>query len=505
MDFRLVIVVLLAYFIRPQDWLPGMAGTTIMKPLMAMTLLAMFSRRRGFSVQSLVKTPIDWAIIAYAVYIIVSADSGERPLSAVFILVAYYFVTSQALDTPKKLALYLQFWFISLIVVAAMAVMSEYGLDLTHAQELTNKVPEKPRLVLNTYLFNNANSLGHSVVLAVPLAYFVMIWRRSLLRMLFGVALIALAVLCVYMTRSKGAYIAGFMVLVVSQLIGRPRIFQFIMILLAATIGWAGLSQLPRMIELDRVRSDEAVQGRMLAWEQARIASKLSNNGEGWRQFKPKILFEEEEIFKATHSSYVLVGAELGPHGMFFYLAVLFACLRAVISARCRRIEDERSRRILFALLLGYMISGWLIDRSYHLEYFLMAGAISGLYRRLGVEAGAVSPEGETEEREYADDEEEVFELEEPKSLPTKMTGAGPSLAFESKEDKNLPPALPPGTIESLEDVDSSQMVAAAVEEELAKRRYWSRIGILDILFILAFTKIVFAIWDYLLDSFFSI
>ena len=180
MDFKLVIVVLFAYFVRPQDWMPGMAGTAIMKPLMAVTLIAMFTRRRGLAMSSLVKTPVDWAVIAYSIYIIAAAPAGQRPTSAVIIFVAYYFVTSQALSTPRRLAIYIRCWFFAIIVVAAMAVMSEYGLDLTGAKELTHKVPDQPRLALNTYLFDNANALGHTVVIGLPLAYFIFFWKRNL-------------------------------------------------------------------------------------------------------------------------------------------------------------------------------------------------------------------------------------------------------------------------------------------------------------------------------------
>lgn len=520
MDFKLVIVVLFAYFIRPQDWMPGIAGTAIMKPLMAVTLIAMFTRRRGLSMSSLVKTPLDWAVLAYAIYLIAAAPAGQRPTSAVFIFVAYYFVTSQALSTPRRLAIYVRCWFFAIIVVAAMAVMSEYGLDLTGAKELTYKVPDQPRLALNTYLFDNANSLGHTVVIGIPLAYFVFFWKRRLSGRLLGIVLALLAGYCAYLTQSKGAYIVGFAVFVVSLIIGRRRIFQLIAILLAATIGWAGLSQLPRMTEMSSARKDEAMIGRMLAWEQARIVSKESATGEGFKNFKAMIEFDNEEIFKATHSSYVLVGAELGPNGMFFYLAVLYACLRVLLTSRCHSQQDERSRRAMFVLLLGYLLSSWLIDRSYHLEYFLLAGAISGFHRRLGVEAKIIDPEGELTEEDYGYDEEEKgapeaieTAAEEPvfypnsQRLPVKPY-SGPPLAYlhQSYGSASVPAptkssaaSLDDQTFTAVADVDTSQMVQQAIEEELTRRWFWRRFGILDLALVVVFSKVVFELWDYAL------
>lgn len=482
MDFKLVIVVLFAYFIRPQDWLPGMAGTNIMKPLMAVTLVAMVTRRRGFSVGSLIKTPADWAMLAYAIYIVAAAPAGQRPFGEVVVFVAYYFVTSQALSTPGRLTLYLRCWLGALLVVAVLAVASEFGLDLTGARELTHAVPGKPRLALNTYLFNNPNSLGHSVVIAIPLAYFLLFWRKPVRHKLLAAAAVLLAGGCVYLTQSKGAFLVGFAVMVLSMIFGRPLLFQLIALALAVTLGIEGLSKLPRMTDIDRARQDEAIMGRMLAWEQARAASKESPGGTGFKNFKAIIEFEKEEVFKATHSSYVLVGAELGRNGMFFYLAVLYASLRILGTARCRREEDEASRRAMVVILLGYLGSGWLIDRSYHLEYFLLAGAVSAFHRRLGIEAGLVDPAGEVEPSEY----------------DGRQTAADPAAADDGSIASDAA-----DTIRTPAEVDTSEVAEEAVEQELTRFWYWRRFGAIDLLLVALFTKVVFDVWDHLLRIYF--
>jgi len=517
MDFKLVIVVLFTYFVRPQDWMPGMSGFNIMKPLMSLALVAMFTRRRGFSPASLIRTPIDWAVVAYALYIIISAPEGQRQVGAVVVFLAYFFVTAQALSTQRRLAVYLRCWLIAILIVAAMAVMSKYGLDLTGAKDITNAIPEKPRLVLNTYLFNNPNSLGHTVVIAVALAYPLLFWRKRFAYKLASIAAILLAAYCVYLTSSKGAYIVGFSLVVASQIIGRSRIFQLIAILLAATIGWTALSQLPRMAQIGAARQDEAILGRMLAWEQARLVSQESATGEGFKNFQPLIIFDDEEISKATHSSYVLVGAELGRNGMFFYLAVLYASLRALLTSRCRSVEDERSRRAMFIILLAYLLSGWLIDRSYHLEFFLLAGAIAAFHRRLGVEAGALEPDTDDIDEEGRDlggadgaadedslEPDEPYELEKPwEEVDDSKPYSGPALAY-TRPSAHRPTRHGATIITSIEDVDTSAVAEEAIQEELTRRSYWRRIGIIDVLLVLLFAKIVFELWDYVLKSYFA-
>ena len=494
MDFKTVIVVLALYFIRPQDWVPGMSGMNIVKPLMLVAFFAMYSRQRGFTLGSLFRSPFDWLVMIYGVYIIYVTPDFFGTFQGVISLIAFYFVTCQALTTRKRLATYLNVWVGCLVVVGGMAVLSEYGIDLTHAHDLTHRVEETPRLVLNTYLFNNPNSLGHSVILALPTLYFALFWRRTVSRWILGAALIALCAYCVYLTKSKGAFIVGFAVVVGSQFVGRRLITQLIFLGMAVMLGGGILSQLPRMEELQNVREDEAIMGRIMAWEVARTVTKQSNTGVGWKVFNPIIVFEHEETEKATHSAYIKIGADLGPYGMFLFIALIYSGFRVLFFTRCKTDEDERSRRILFALLLGYTLSGWMIDRAYHLEYFLMLGAISSLHRRMGVETGAVEDEDDLMVDE--EDSDDVGEVEQSGVAPGERVELDDVIVLSKKRKTRMDT-----DIQRLEDLGGSKVAEELIEEELIRMRFWRRYGLLDIMFSLGATWLVFWIWDYVLKN----
>ncbi len=515
MDFTAVIIVLVTYFIRPQDWMPGMSGMNIVKPLMALAILAMLTRQRGFSLGALFRSPLDWVMLAYGGYIVVTAPDTTETFKGIFVLLAFYYVTSQALHTRRQLAIYLNWWFASIMIIAAMAVLSEYGIDLTHAHDLTHSVPSIPRLVLNTYLFNNPNSLGHTVVLAIPMAYFIMIWKRGLGRRIIGLGCILLAGYCVYLTQSKGAYLAGLAVFAASQIVGRRPIVQVIVLALGVTFGWALVSQLPRMEQLTNARQDEAILGRLLAWEEARAISRQLPNGEGWKQFQAVIEFDGEEVVKATHSAYILIGAELGRYGMFLFLAVLYCGLRIIVRERPPSVTDDRSRRILFVLLAGYIISGWMIDRSYHLEYFLMSGAIASFHRRLGVRLGAVEPDSDQDEEEEEEKDEEdgegdddttdeTPESREPHEKTPEVPEREPAMVAgsENPDEVRRKHRIDADAIHDLGDVEMSGLVSEIVEEELEQVRYWRRFGVLDLIFCIGLTKFAFEMWDYILANF---
>ncbi len=332
------------------------------------------------------------------------------------------------------------------------------------------------------------------------------------------------------LTKSKGSFIVGFAVIVASQFVGRSRFVQISLLLLTLSLGGAAIKSLPRMEQLQNARQDEAIMGRLMAWELARTVTEEQPNGEGWRSFKAIIVWEGEEQWKATHSSFVLVGAELGKVGMFFYVGVLYCGLRALLLAKCRREEDERSRRVLMMLLIGYILSGWMIDRAYHSEFFLMIGAISALHRRLGVRAGALS-ESDTEDEEEDDDYGHVEpDFREPHTAGAPVlagggfayasTASATAMASDdavvstrgSSPDLDLQEVLAPppapkrptrGTgeavVHGLSDVDISGVVEEAIEEEIGRMRFWRRFGFLDLLLCLGLTWLVFWTWDYIL------
>jgi hypothetical protein len=201
---------------------------------------------------------------------------------------------------------------------------------------------------------------------------------------------------------------------------------------------------------------------------------------------------------------------------------------------------DDRSRRVLVVLLFGYIVSGWMIDRSYHLEYFLMAGAIGALHRRVGTKAGAYDTDrdgdidelGEGSEAEAEDREEESEDVaDEPpygfmRGDSTSETANASGIRLSDGPAQHLQwegggnpvehaVELPrPGArqgdageadeapIASMSDVDLSALASELVEEELDRIRFWRRFGIIDFAFCVALTKGVFELWDYILLNF---
>jgi hypothetical protein len=469
------IIFLFLYYIRPQDWIPGMAGFNIIRPMVALWLVALFSERHRTEPRRLFVTPHDWLMLIYLGYVVWNAPSANEGFTGFFPLVVFYALTVRSLDNWEDLLTYLKGWNAMLLGIAVIALASLYGFDFTHAAELTAQ--NKGRLCIGTWLHDNPNALGHSVIVVLPLSYLLYFWRGSLIgRLVIFPAHAALSIFCTYKTESKGAFLVGGALCVLIFVFGRPLIVRLFVLALAATVGISALSMLPRMSEMGNLRADEGVQGRLMAWQEARTAVKNHPAGVGWRQFSALAKWQHEVIEVKTHSSYIQLAADLGIYGLAIYLGGIWAALRSAVSAYRLTADTEsheRCRRALILLISAYAISGWMINRQYHTEYFLVI-ALAGVVHRLVLRA---------HEEQEGEPESLISEPEErmPEPLPM-MSGV------RLVQGQVMP------QLEQLHDTGGAS-------DEDRTPRLWRQLGLLDVGVCAGLTWSVLYIWDYVLKN----
>lgn len=502
MEFFFAVFFLLFYYLRPQDWVPGLIGLNLVKPIILVWLVVLISgRSRDSPLPGLLKTPHDWIIFIYYIYVAWTATDFMDTLKGFLPYVAFYALTVQSINTWPRLCAYFKWWAVALAVLALFAVLIPLGLDLTGGKEIMDSL--KGRLSLGTWQHNNPNALGHSVIVLIPAAYFLFFWRGTVLgRFVIFPLIAALAFWCVYLTESKGAFTVGGIMVASLYVVGRPRFVQIGAIIIAVTIGMGALSFLPRMSQMGDLRSDEGVQGRLLAWEMARGVSETHTTGVGWKEFIAIIPWKEGNtvlhIPKATHSSYVQIAADLGPYGLFLYLAGLWCVAHTLLSFKPTNDIEDRCRRLLWILLISTSVSGWMINRQYHTEHFLMLGAAAALHRlrkgdELALSSATNSSSSESELLEEKPSEEDVDsraqnEMDEARTRAETFNLEPARKSINSDAYPGNPDLLPTANHEDEDD-------------KLYKKPLWNRFGIFDIAVCVGLTWLTFWVWDYILKN----
>jgi hypothetical protein len=474
--YRLSLLFLTLYFIRPQDLIPGLAGFSIIRPVMMLWFLALLGERSRSPLPGWLRTPTDWAILFLYAFIAWNAPSEAGAKMGMFSLVVFYYLTTQALSSWERVLGYLRLWNKLLLILASLGALQVLGIDLTHGKELTDFF--LGRLALGTWITDNPNALGHTVVVAIPLSYLLFFWRGSTLsRFILFPLCVTLAGWCVYQTGSKGAFIVGGILTVLLFVVGRPRWMQILVVAAALTIGVGALSFLPRMEKMGNLRADDGVQGRLLAWEKAEMALRQNPTGVGWKQFIALVDWKEGNYWhyadpKSTHSSYVQIGADLGQYGLFVWLLVLWTALRSVIFFKSQTDEEERCRRAILLMVIAYMASGWMINREYHTEYYLLVALAAALHRLNVSQSTQPILKPDTAPKE-----------QEPSATISRPAIAGLQWAPQT-DDTGL-------WLESVPE--------ALTAKGSPTRPVWNRINWLDISVAIAMTWGVIEIWNYVL------
>jgi O-antigen ligase len=398
--------------------------------------------------------------------------------------------------------IFVGWWNLLIVAVASLAIASKLGFDPLESLPITNS-SMKGRLILNLSIFNNPNGLGHSVVPAIPMLYYYLIWKRPMASRALGVALLFLPLYCIYLTVSKGAFLCAGITSFATMTIGRPKRVQVAMAIFAALFGTGLLFALPRMNELNKSKSDPAIQGRVAAFKHGYqiLQTRIAGVGKGqWGQDnfmtdyvtmlvapkpgqtddKARKILKPIHYNKAPHSSYVCTGGELGIPGLFLFVGVLYCCLRTTISARTQTPDEERIRRMLFVLVVSYIVSGWMVDFEYRPTFFMFTAAIAALHRHLM----GLSKKPEVDQEE-----------------------ASPEIAVPVWR---APQVLPPAAWAGLSRVGGTALLAPELEADPAPMhastalappiaRNWNRLGLFDLGAIAVLTYAVIRFWAYIM------
>lgn len=467
------------YYIRPQEWAGFLSGLHPVTLIMVFALVAMVMKEREFSVKDFFQTPHDWVMFAWFFYTVLTSPTPRETFGEVKSYLIFYLVIVQALSTFKRIDQFLKWWIVMIMLLVGLGLGSKYGFDPLGSRDLTELL--KNRLSVNLSIFANPNALGHNVVPVIPLLYFMFAWHRPIFMKQAAVLAMAVPVWCVYLTVSKGAFLSGFGTTVLSMAFGRPKIIQVFILWAAVTIGWTALHQLPRMESMGRLGADKGVQGRLMQFKYGYSIFKTEKFGVGYGHWF-KAQYSRLGFYYAAHSAYVMVGGELGFYGLMLYLGLSYCGLRTLVTVKHLDIEEERVRRMLFVLIVSYLISAWMLSLEYRPTYFMTAATVAAFHRYLIGKSKQQSITTPTEMNIVP----ELAPATAEAGVPGGAAGEAPKVSVAGQV---LPPLHPGG---------AKRPAQGEVESSFLPHIQWNRLGWIDLAIMYAMTKGVERYWGYI-------
>ena len=271
----------------------------------------------------------------------------------------------------------------------------------------------------NSFITGN-NEIALALLMVIPLFRYLQLQAKSKLIQWMLLSFIALSCLAVLATHSRGALLAGAVMIFALVVKGRYKItFGVLAILFSVSaINFMPEHWKDRMSTISSYEEDASAQGRIGAWTFAiRLANDRPFVGGGFQTFIPSIFFAympESDNSADAHSIYFEV---LGEHG--YVGLILFLMIGFLVYATCRKIillsRDPPElkwandlARMLQVSLIGYAVGGAFLGLAYFdLPYHIMAMSLV-LYKCVQKEIRKY----EIEDNSYLDDNK--FKLKMP-------------------------------------------------------------------------------------------
>ncbi len=381
MIFLSLLVFLFLIIIRPQDFVPLMAGL----PLVSLVMLVLAAVYFFSSVpKKFLKTPADRFVTLFFVMMVVSTVSVhwlsytlETIVETLKVAMAYYLVVNLVNDEKKARQMTCAIVGF-LTIIAGMGILQYYGYDITGMGMLWSS-DKGIWQIRGAGIFHNPNDLAYSVVPVVPFALGFFFHYRSFMIKAVSTIVLAVAVYCTFLTGSRG----GLLCLIVAGL--------------CWSYFWANSRLMKRMIAVTAIiailvsvgmvagdyRRDESSMERIEAW--AAGMDMLKSHpliGVGKGQFG-------EYHYRDSHSSFMRCAAETGMVGLYAWLGMIYCSMVSLLALRRMRGSRRWKPYIVgYAVFMPvYLFASIFSSRTYDTIFFLAVAMISAFQRFLPLTA----------------------------------------------------------------------------------------------------------------------
>ncbi len=382
----LVFSYLALYYIRPTEWIPGFIGTPILFVFGVISILFLGAGVISNRFTNVLNGQTEQMMFGFVVAIVLShlshfyiggaTDSFNSflPTMTGFFLVICFIDSRKRLNVFLLLLIFLTTYLAYEGWLQHTTGFAHGGLEPLYEKEM---LPEGESILVPRIrwygMFNDPNDLGLALVVVVPFLLDMLLQRRLIIP-LVSLPFITVAM---YYTNSRGTVLAG-LVAIASYFVIRYRSLYGALAggLFAVVLFLFGPSRMSSVSA-----SEESAHGRIDAWYQAYLMFKsnpLFGVGQG--------MFTDYNPLTA-HNSFVLVMAELGFVGLFFFTGIfyfpynwlwnnLFSTAETTLSQ-----EDVGIVSSVFASFNGMLVAMFFLSRSYTMIPFILVGLATAMTR----------------------------------------------------------------------------------------------------------------------------
>jgi len=387
MNFTLLLIYLFIYIIRPSEWVPGLVGTPLLMVVGVISIAAIIFGVISGKTPNVFSGDVERMMLGFIVAICLShlshayvggaINSMEKFLPS---MVGFFLVVTGVNDRKKFNLLILVL--IILISFVACEGIQQYktgyaigGMEplYQNAISVDGEQIKIPRI--RWYgLFNDPNDFGLLLIIVIPFLINMLMQRK------FIIPLVSLSFVlpALYYTNSRGSMLAG-AVAICSYFLIQYRSKKGVMLGLVMIVPLLLLGP-SRMGNMSG--KEESAYGRIESWYQ------------GYQMFKSNPLFgvgmgsytDYHEL--TAHNSFVLVMAELGFLGLFFFTGLIYyplARLRSVLFSKetilALSTDDLGVVSSVFASFFGVLAAIFFISRAYVLIPFLLIALSTSMNR----------------------------------------------------------------------------------------------------------------------------
>ena len=404
-----LLLFMVIFCLRPEDWIPGLSGVPLAKITAIIALLALIvslsNIRRRLPPEVLFLALLTGQLfLAAAMSSVWRGGAVKTTLDFAKILIVVI-VMNAVVNTSKRLH--------RLIFIQAASVAAITGITMWKGRLINGRLEG----VLGGN-YSNPNDLALEIVISLPLCLALLFLARNKVWKIAWALAMTVMSYAVFLTGSRGAFLALVVTAVVClwefAIRGRRR-YLFLLAALVGIILWQSSGS---MLEerfngtfnskADIASSYDSAQQRMqLFWRSVEVTREHPLFGVGPGNFQ--II---SGYWRVTHNSFTEMSSEGGVPALILYVLLLWCGFKNVKTvkslARAHR-ESKLLARALQASLAGYVVGALFASTAYeYFPYFLVAytSALVWIVRKYvthSKELESLSPVATTEKLVYED------------------------------------------------------------------------------------------------------